>query len=45
MLDTTTNSGLLLFRLPSLALSAPYAAASQIPAAEQNSAACAPRMR
>jgi hypothetical protein len=35
----------ILFRLPSLALSAQYAAASQIPAAAQNSAAYAPRMR
>ena len=35
----------ILFRLPSLALSAQYAAVSQIPAAAQNSAAYAPRMR
>jgi len=35
----------ILFRLPSLALSAQYAAASQIPAVSQNSAAYAPRMR
>jgi hypothetical protein len=35
----------ILFRLPTLALSAQYAAASQIPAASQNSAAYAPRMR
>jgi len=35
----------ILFRLPSLALSVQYAAVSQIPAAAQNSAAYAPRMR
>jgi hypothetical protein len=35
----------ILFRLPSLALSAQYAIASQIPAAAQNSAAYASRMR
>jgi len=34
-----------LFRLPTLAPSAQYAPASQIPAAAQNSAAYAPRMR
>jgi len=35
----------IMFRLPSRALSAQYAAASQIPTAAQNSAAYAPRMR
>ena len=35
----------ILFRLPSLALSAQYATVSQIPATAQNSAAYAPRMR
>jgi len=35
----------ILFRLPTLALSAQHAAASQIPAAAQDSAAYAPRMR
>ncbi len=35
----------ILFRLPTLALSAQYAAASQIPAAAQDSAAYAPRIR
>lgn len=35
----------ILFRLPSLALSAQYATKSQVPAAAQNSAAYVPRMR